>query len=381
MNLDTGKKTEYIDITYVCRQFYPAIGGVETVAKQLTDSLHEKNFSIKVFTCSNDYKSEKINNVFVKRHKFPVEFKSNPLALGLFFSLFQHKTDVLHYHHPFIFSAIMHFLARPKYKKLVTSYHSDIIGYNFLMKIFGSVYMKFLEKTDKIILLSYDLLESSKILQKFRDKCEVISYGIDLEKFNNPNLEKIENIKQKYNNKKILLFVGRLVFYKGIPYLVEAMKNVSNDAILLIVGDGPMEEEIKALIEKYNLENKVFMLGRASDDELISYFQACDIFVLPSILPSEAFGIVQLEAMSCEKPVINMRLNNGVNYVSINNETGLTVEPANASQLSDAINLLVQDENLRIKLGKNARARVEEKFDIKKIKEKYIQFYENFICG
>ena len=91
------------------------------------------------------------------------------------------------------------------------------------------------------------------------------------------------------------------------------------------------------------------------------------MFVLPSVMRSETFEVVQLEAMKHGKPVINTNLQTGVNYVSIDGETGLTVEPANSKALSDAINRLLSDEPLRLQYGQNARKRVENVFDVEKI--------------
>ena len=117
------------------------------------------------------------------------------------------------------------------------------------------------------------------------------------------------------------------------------------------------------------------MLDRIEDNDLDNYYKACDIYLFPSIMQSEAFGIVQLEAMKYSKPVINTNLGTGVNYVSIHKVTGLTVEPKNSDELANAINKLLNDDNLRETLGQNAKKRVKEVFDIKTNKNKYKELY------
>ena len=184
-------------------------------------------------------------------------------------------------------------------------------------------------------------------------------------------------IKEKYKNKKILFSLGRLVKYKGFIYGIEAMKKVDN-AIYLIGGSGPLKEEFKNYIKENQLENKVILIGRVNDEDLDNYYKACDIYLFPSIMQSEAFGIVQLEAMKYGKPVINTNLGTGVNYVSIHNETGLTVEPKNSEELANAINKLLNDDNLKMRLGQNARRRIENLFDIEKVNYLYRNLYD--IC-
>ena len=149
------------------------------------------------------------------------------------------------------------------------------------------------------------------------------------------------------------------------------MKEIDN-AILLVIGDGPLKYDFQTYIEENNMKEKVILLGAISDEKIKNnYIKACDIFILSSIRKSESFGIVQLEAMRLGKPIINTNLGTGVNYVSIHNETGITVEPKNSTALASAINTLLGDNALREKLGQNARKRVEMLFDINKVKEKY----------
>lgn len=170
-----------------------------------------------------------------------------------------------------------------------------------------------------------------------------------------------------------LLFVGRLCYYKGVEYLIEAMAHV--DANLVIIGDGELRSELEERTVELSIAHRVFFLGRCSDDELRVWYRLCDLFVLPSVEPSEAFALVQVEAMAAGKPVINTNLPSGVPFVSLHGKTGLTVEPRNSSQLADAINRILSDEDLAREFSINARERVLELFTVDRMLDSIYSLY------
>lgn len=361
-------------ITQLFRYAHPHIGGVEAVINQINDSLPNEDFEKEVLCCSNTEKSSNENGVRYKRAKYIFEFASNNISPQLIWNLSRIKTDILHMHMPFIFGMIAFFIARPKYKKLYVTYHSDIIGFDKYMKYFWWLYKIFLKKTDKIHVLSPNIIHNSQMLEEFADKCIVVPQGISLDyKVNN---NKVYEIKEKHKGKKILFSLGRHVKYKGFIYALEAMKNIEN-AVYLLAGSGSLTESFKQYIEENNLKEKVILLGKLPEEDLDNYYEACDVYLLPSVMKTEAFGIVQIEAMRHSKPIINTWLNNGVNYVSIDKETGLTVEPENVEQLTDAIKELIDNDELRLEYGRNARKRVEKIFDKEKVREQYINIYKN----
>ena len=360
-------------ITHITRYAYPHIGGIEAVISQINESLPDEQFEKEVICCSNKEKSSIENGVKYNRCKFLFEFASNTISPEFIWKLSKVNTDILHYHMPFIFAVIAHFIARPKYKKLYITYHGAIVGYDKYMRPFWGLYKHFYKIADKIHVLSPTIINSDPILSENKEKCEIIPFGINTNvKYNE---EEVENIKEKYGNKKIILVIGRLVKFKGFQIVIEAMKEIDN-AILLIIGDGPLKNDFEKYIEENNIKEKVVLLGAISDEKIKNnYIKACDIFILSSIRKSESFGIVQLEAMRLGKPIINTKLGTGVNYVSINGETGLTVEPKDSKELSRAINKLLQDDNLRENFGKSSKLRIDKVFNIDSIKAKYFNLY------
>ena len=134
------------------------------------------------------------------------------------------------------------------------------------------------------------------------------------------------------------------------------------DAVLLIIGEGPLLARLQETARAAGVADRVQFLGRV--DRIVEYYRACDMFVLPSTERAEAFGLVQLEAMACGKPVVNTWVPSGVPVVSLNGVTGLTVAPKDASALADAMRLLLEDSELRLRYGMAARRRVEKEFTV-----------------
>lgn len=370
-----------IKIVQVSRFAKPHIGGIEEVIEQINSSLPDDKYQKEVICCSNTEKSSVENGVKYTRCRYLFDFAANSISPHLFFKMMFLKTDIIHFHMPVIQNVVIWFilyhLGLLRYKKIIVTYHSDVVGYDKYMKYFGGIYRYFLSKVDKFHVLSPDLIESSDLLREFKDKCTVIPYGIELSK-DNSNDDKVAEIKNKYAGKKIIFSCGRLVKYKGFKYAIEAMKNIDN-AVYLLGGNGTLKEEFVNYIKENNLSEKVILLGSVSDEDLDSYYKACDIYLFPSVMKSEAFGIVQLEAMCYGKPVINTYLGTGVNFVSLNNETGLTVEPCNSEQLSNAVKTLCDNNDLRNEYGNNAKNRVETVFNLENLKKCYSDFFKDLL--
>ncbi len=365
-----------VKITHITKFAKPHKGGIESFIEMFNKCVYSDDTDIEVLSCSNDFKSfTDENNILYNRCRFLFEFASNTISPELIWKLSKVNTDVIIYHMPFIFAVVAHFLARPKYKKMIVCYHSDIVGYDKIMKPFWKLYNKFLNLADIIHVQSPQMMQNS-MAKNFSSKCIMIPYLVDTSI--NYNTENVTKIKKQHQGKKIIFSLGRLVKYKGFIYGIEAMKYVDN-AVYLIGGCGKLKEELQQFIDDNELNDKVILCGRISAEDLADYYQSCDIYLFPSMMQTETFGVVQLEAMKYSKPVINTNLGTGVNYVSVDGETGLTVEPENSKQLADAINTLIQNDELRLKYGQNARKRAEELFELNRNKNKYNQFFKGIL--
>jgi rhamnosyl/mannosyltransferase len=188
--------------------------------------------------------------------------------------------------------------------------------------------------------------------------------------------EKVEHIKLSYGS-PIIFFLGRLIYYKGLEYLVAAMSNVG--AKLLIAGEGPLREQLQKQAFQAGVAKKIVFLGKLSEDEKIAFYHACDVFVLPSVETSEAYGLVQLEAHACGKPVVSTNLPTGVPYVNLDGITGIVVPPRDSKALSEALNRLLADSELRLRLGESARKRVEQEFNFDLMIKKTLSIYQEIV--
>jgi rhamnosyl/mannosyltransferase len=286
------------------------------------------------------------------------------------------QADIVQIHHPNPMANIAYLLSNQP-GRLIVLYQSDIIRQRVTYKIYTPFLMSMLRRAQRVIVTSPNYLESSPLLVKFKEKCVVIPLGIDLRKFEKKGFErKIAAIRSQYGE-RIVLFVGRLTRYKGVRYLLEAMGRVSGH--LLIIGAGELERQLRGYVGRHSLSAKVHFLGEVGKREIVHYFHACDLLVLPSITRNEAFGLVQLEAMACGKPVVSTRIETGVQYVNQDEQTGFIVPPRNSEALAEAMNRLLEDEKLRSRMGIEGRNRVEEEFTKEKMALETLKLYEEVL--
>jgi len=336
-----------VRIVQINKFYAPVVGGVEKHLQILAEGLKDKA-EVTVVTSNTGLKTHYDESDHLKVIKLPSlgTLFSAPLCISLIFLLRKMNADVLHFHFPYPIASIGYLLTRPKGKVVIT-FHNAIVRQRVLGKLLRPIETLFLKKADVIIAASPQIIENSEILRRFKRKCRVIPHGIDISKFESAkDSEAVREIKLKYSN-RIVLFVGRLVYYKGVEYLIKAMRHVN--ASLLLIGDGNLRNRLEKLTKNLKLDDKVHFLGEVTDEELPRYYHSCDVFVLPSVSPAEGFGLVQIEAQACGKPVISTALPTGVPFVNLHNRTGLIVPPKNSEALAEAINKLLNSSPLRNK--------------------------------
>jgi glycosyltransferase involved in cell wall biosynthesis len=368
---------EKLNILQIFKYYSPHVGGVEKVASDIAEGLKD-DCDTKVLACHEEATPQwdAVNGIVVLRAGTVGTYFSVPLAprFPLLLRQMARTADILHFHLPYPLADVSYLLSRPK-GKVVVWWHSDIVRPKYLTRLYRPLQIQFLKNAAAIIVAAPQLIDSSPTLRRFRDKCEVIPIGIETGRFslNGSRHTEVQKIRSKYGP-RIVLFVGRLAYYKGVEYLIRAMKGI--DGTLLLVGEGPLEAEMKRLAASMGILDRCIFLGRISDEELPLYYQACDVFVLPSIAPTEAYGIVQLEAMASGKPVVCTSLPTGVTFVNLAGKTGLVVPPADEQALAGAINKLLTDHALRDKYGLFAKQRVEREFTSGAMVDKVYQLYK-----
>lgn len=330
-------------------KFYPPIfGGIEQVAFDITEGMKTKDINVDVLSV-NDIKKTVVNisdSETVVRSAMLLTLLSTPISISyiLMWKKMRNNYDVIHVHLPNPL-AVIALILFPTKKPIVLHWHSDIVKQKMALKFFRPLQNILLKKASKIIVTSEIYGQTSHQLKDVRDKIVTVPIGIEPKRLPD-NKKLLDKLRVKYKNKKIVFALGRLVYYKGFSTLIEAAEFLDEDVILLIGGQGELFSALsKSIIEK-KLEEKVVLLGSIKYDDLSAYYQICDVFCLPSIHKSEAFGVVQLEAMSYGKPVVSTNIkNSGVPWVNKNGVSGLVVEPNDPQGLANAINsVLVQPE-------------------------------------
>ena len=264
--------------------------------------------------------------------------------------------DIVHLHHPCPMAFGAWLLARVS-APMVVGYHNDVVKPRPLVKAYGPLQRAVLGRAGGILVGSEEYRDSSPHLAPFRASCQVVPYGIPLAPLERcPEVDAQAAWLRAASPGPIVLFVGRLCYYKGLDVAVEAMTSV--DATLLIVGTGPLATSLRQQIRSHGLTGKVILTGAVDDATLSAHLHACDMLILPSTYRSEAFGLVMLQAHACERPVICSDLP-GLSTVNVQEQTGLLVPPGDATALAQAINRLLSQPELRRQMGRAARTRVE----------------------
>ncbi|MBQ3138192.1 MAG: glycosyltransferase [Ruminococcus sp.] len=359
-----------LKVLEVNKAYFPHVGGIETLVKQYSEELGQFNVQVRTLVCCENQGGtirERVNGIPVIRAASLGTYFSCPLSVQFIkqFRRMSRKADVIHIHMPFPLADFAMLLSGYK-GKVALSWHSDIVKQKKLLTLYKPLLKYLLNRADVIFTATEGHIDGSDFLYEYREKCRILPYGITVEDYLNIDRKPILTEKLTDKDSVKVFFTGRLVYYKGVDVLLKAFSKVNN-CELFIAGTGELENSLKAYAEKHNLADKVHFLGFLPDDELKQAYADCDIFVLPSVVKSEAFGIVQLEAMVYGKPVINTALPSGVPHVSLDGETGLTVPPSNANALAKAINRLAENKELREELGKKAAQRVMDNFNEKDV--------------
>ena len=292
--------------------------------------------------------------------------------------LWRARRDVTVIHEPNPLALVSHWLAAQR-GPLVVWFHSEVIRPRWKYRL---MYRPFLRRAlrlaARIVVSSPNLADHAAELQDFRAKCVVIPFGIDTAPLRRtPGVEaRMAEIARRFPGPRIL-FLGRLVPYKGVDVLLHAMRGVQ--ATALIAGDGPLRGRLEAQARELGVADSVQFLGHLSDEEVVAHLHACDVFVLPSVTRAETFGVVQLEAMACGKPVVSTRLPTGVPWVNRHGETGLVVEPGDAAGLAAALETLTGDPALCGRLGAYARQRVVSQFTTARMTSHAAELYHDVL--
>ncbi|MBI4673352.1 MAG: glycosyltransferase [Chloroflexi bacterium] len=359
-------------ILHIYKDYFPVLGGIENHVRMLAEAQAARGHAVTVLVTSLNRHShvENVNGVRVFFASRLLNLSSAPFSFELFRRVAEIETDVTHLHAPYPVGEVAQLLFG-RTRATVLTYHSDIVRQKVMGKLYTPLLHRVLARVDAIIATSPNYIETSRVLARWKNKCVVVPLGIP------PTLHLTPNPSPKGRGEN-LLFVGRLRYYKGVNYLLEALTMLPS-AQLTIVGTGPMEREWKALANSLGVASRVRWAGQVSDAELPAFYAACDIFVLPCSERSEAFGAVQLEAMGAGKAIVSCDVNTGVAWVNQNEVTGLVAPPKNPRALAEALARLRDDASLREQMGRAGRERFQREFTLDVMVGRVMRVYENLV--
>lgn len=366
-------------VLHVGKYYSPYRGGIETVVEQLCRGLVRRGVEITALVSNDgpDTVDETIDGVRVLRLGRSAELNSQPLNWRLVPVLRRLRFDALHFHTPNPIGALAVLAAR-RAEPIVVTHHSDIVRQRWLGVPATAAQSWLYARAAALIAATPKHIEHSPVLRRFESRCRVIHFPIDAVPYLDAPPHWDEQLPSAWQNEPLVLFVGRLVYYKGLDVLLEAMR-LTPQARLAVVGVGPL---MTGLVEKataLGITDRVKFLGSVPDDRLRSLYKRARFLVLPSVAPSEAFGMVQLEAMAAGRPVISTDLKSGVPYVNRHEVTGLIVPPSDQLALAAAMKVLLENEPYASSLGEAAQRRVLAEFHVDQVVAAHHELYASFV--
>ena len=369
-------------VLHVFKTYYPdSFGGIEQVIRQLSNATEAHGVTNSVFTLSRQANVTPILHdgaTTVIRAPVDFELASTPMSLRAIaaFRRAAAAADLIHYHYPWPFGDLLHLIAGQRTPALLT-YHSDVVRQRLLMPVYQPLMRRFFASMRALVPTSPNYLQSSTLLQDYREKCHVIPIGLDASSYPQPTPARLQYWRRQVGD-GFFLFVGVLRYYKGLHILLDACAGSSSRVVIL--GAGPVEADLKQQAAHLQLKNVDF-LGAVSDEDKVALLQLCRGVVFPSHLRAEAFGVTLLEGAMFGKPLISSEISTGSSYVNLDGVTGIVVEPDDAAALRQAMLSLDRDAALAARLGQAARNRFESLFTSAQMAKGYFALYQKILQG
>ena len=396
-------------ILHIYKDYPPILGGIENHVQLLAQGQAAAGHDVTVLVTNPAGPRTTVateNGVAVIRAGRLATVASTPLSLALPWQLLRQRPDVVHLHYPYPVGEVCQWLLR-RGRVTVLSYHADIVRQASILRLYKPLLRRVLRWVDAIVIGSPPM-RGGAFLGEHQAKLRLIPYGISLDRFRaEPSEADLARLRAQLaaafpsaattsaaepasedaapsldvprsSAPPLLLFVGRLRYYKGLDWLIRALPQI--DARLAVVGIGPMAAEWKALAAQEGVADRIAWLGETSDADLPALYHLADLFVLPASHSSEAFGLVQVEAMAAGVPCVCTELGTGTSYVNQDGVTGLVVPPRDPAALAAAINDLLADPTRRAEMSTAARARVAAEFDLGVMVERVMALYEEAMC-
>lgn len=367
-------------VLHFYKTYYPdSLGGIEQVIRQMCVGTGRLGVTNTVLSLSRDKNLQPIEFQGHTVHRVPLDFElaSNACSVAALGALARlaREADVVHYHFPWPFMDMAHFVSRVR-KPTVVTYHSDIVRQKSLLRLYQPLKHRFLRSVDAIVASSPNYLQSSPVLARYRDKTRVIPFGLDQGSYPQPDPARLAYWRERIGP-KFFLFVGVLRYYKGLHVLLDAV--AGTDYPVVIVGAGPEEAALKAQAARLGLKHVQFV-GAVDDEDKVALLTLAYALSFPSHLRSEAFGVSLLEGAMYGKPMISCEIGTGTTYINIAGETGLVVPPDDAPALRGALRTLWDNPELARAMGARAARRFDQVFTSTQMAAGYTALYQDVLA-
>jgi rhamnosyl/mannosyltransferase len=380
-------------ILALAKAYYPHLGGVETIVRSVAEGVIRHGYKTTVLCFGNGPQEEVIEGVEVRRVRPSLSLGSGSLSPDYFrmFKRLAADADLVHIHSPNPAGETAWLFAPKEIRRALPSlctYQGDPVRPRLLVPAYLALLRAFIVRCSRVAVSSPRLLASSRALGKERERCTVIPLGIKTARFVRASRspEEIPNATERSKEpisglkRPRGLFVGRMVYYKGVDVLLRAAALLPRLSLLL-VGDGPLRPGLELLARDLGISGRVRFVSPVDDESYPSLFRLADFFVLPSVSPSEAFGLSLAEAMASGLPAVSTELGTGTSYVNLDGETGLVVAPGDPSALAGAMKQLCDDPERAALMGGKAALRTVTMFDEDVMVRAYCDLYRELLAG
>ena len=359
--------------------FPPTFGGIEVVTWELAEGLHEAGGAVEVL-CANQglatVHERAAAGYRVSRAGSWGRLLATSMSPALVVELLRRRLayDVVHVHMPDPMAAAAIWAARPS-ARLVVHWHSDIVRQRRGLVLYKPLQDWLLARADAVIATSDAYAKASGALEPWLGKVSVVPIGLSDRRFPQPaQVALVARLRGRWRH--LVFALGRMTYYKGFEVLVEAARWLPEDCGVIIGGQGERLEALRRQASQAGLQDRVLFPGHIPDDDLASYFEACDVFCVPSTQRAEAYCVAMVEAMAVGRPVVASDIaGSGVPWVNQHGRTGLNVPVGDARALAAALCRLLADDGLREEFAGGARRRHEEEFSAGRMIQRVLALY------
>lgn len=372
-------------ILHVYKDYYPVLGGIENHVRALAEAQVARGHHVGVLVNALDRHTsvEERNGVRVmKAARVLTVGGSVPLSLSFPVLLARLPADVAHLHFPYPLGEVANLLIGRSRRTIIT-YHSDVVRQQRMLRIYQPLLWSVLRRADRIIATSPNYIRSSPYLSQLQDRCTVVPLGVDEPRFAQADPAAVAAWQARVapGGEPVLLFVGRLRYYKGLDTLIQALPQLADVPLkVMIVGDGPMLRDWQALAAKCGVAGRIAWETNVPDEELPAVYHAAAAYVLPANSRAEAFGVALLEAMSAGLPVVTTEVETGTSWVVQDGVTGSVVSPRDSEALAAALRALLLDPERRAALGAAGHARVLAEFTESGMIDRVMALYDEVLA-